>query len=631
MSTINLLSSKIYNRIAAGEVVERPASVVKELVENSIDAGAKNITIEIEGGGISVIRIIDDGSGIEKSELNKALLPHATSKISKISDLDNISSLGFRGEALASIASVSKMKIESKPSNQELGACIFADGGEPSEVEDCGASNGTVITVNNLFFNTPVREKFLKSERSEESEISNTVVRFILGNPNVSFKYVADGKTIYQSYGDGFSSAMACVYGVKVMDDCYYVDTEKNGLKICGYFSKHHFTKGNRSYQTTFINGRYVENQTISSAISNAYYPYLMKRQYAFYVLSLNVPTEIVDVNVHPNKLDVRFTNNQIIYGSIYSVVSKVLDGSSEALDIVSKMMDTEKKPEEKLGDFNMGPFDKIIYDPTKPYPKRTKPFPNLGSVTFNDPIAEKNKEFNKFNTDNTKESGDKAVDIFAENKAFLEKLEKEKQQAKNLEQSVITIERELKLIGQALNTFLVLEDGVDMFFIDQHAAHERLLFDKINKSFSEKSVIKQPLLIPYILNVNNSEYQFVKEKSEILKDMGIEIEEFGRNAFKVSEVPTFLTEMNIQKFFDEVLGEIDTLRNFTMNDLLLEKFAQKACKSAIKSGDKLSDLELKTLLELLKNNLGLKCPHGRPVAIKITRTEIDKWFKRIV
>ena len=329
MSKINILSSKVYNRIAAGEVVERPSSVVKELVENSLDAGATSIQIDILGGGISSIKITDNGSGIEKSELKKALLPHATSKISSVKDLDNIISLGFRGEALASIASVSKLTIVSKPENQQLGASIYCEGGDMGEVEDCGAINGTEITVNNLFFNTPAREKFLRTERSEESDVSSMIAKFILCNNNVAFKYTADNKVIYQSYGDGFESAMCCVYGPDVIKDCFYIETIKNGIKINAYIGKHHFTKGNRSYQTTFVNGRYITNQTIASSIQNAYSSYLMKRQYPFYVLSLTVPSEIVDVNVHPNKLDVRFANNQIIYSTVYSVVSKVLDGSS--------------------------------------------------------------------------------------------------------------------------------------------------------------------------------------------------------------------------------------------------------------------------------------------------------------
>lgn len=623
---INLLGSKIYNRIAAGEVVERPFSVVKELVENSIDAGAKNIKIEIENGGISSIVITDDGCGIEKSELKKALMPHATSKISSLKDLDNIISLGFRGEALASIASVSKLSITSKTAEQDIGAKISADGGEMGLVEDCAASTGTVISVKNLFFNTPVREKFLRTERAEESEITATVSRFILGHPEISFKYVADGETIYASYGDGVESAMVCVYGVDVINNCFSIDVEKNGIKISGYIGKHHFTKGNRSYQTTFINGRFVVNQTVASAIANAYASYLMKRQYPFYVINLNIPSEIVDVNVHPNKLDVRFANNQIIYGTLYSVVSKVLDGTSEALNIiVDNNKNIQLKTDDLVKDYvkhnqpNISSAQK--YEPLVFNDSKAK------SLSFDDELFSNNKPINE---------KDKVVDIFAENKAFLESLEKKKVEEiveKNIatQQTDILCQRDFKYIGQVLNTYILFEDGVDLFFADQHAAHERILFDKLNDSLKNNQIISQPLLLPYVLNVNNAEYEFLCSKSELLNSMGIELNEFGKNAFKVSAIPSFLTEMNIKVFFDDILSDLSGLKNLTVNDILADKIAQKACKAAVKSGDVLDKSEIDVLLNKLKENIGLKCPHGRPVVVKITRMEIDKWFKRIV
>ena len=630
MSKINLLSSKIYNRIAAGEVVDRPYSVVKELVENSLDAKASSIVIEIENGGIASIKISDNGSGIEKSELKKALMPHATSKISKVSDLDNIISLGFRGEALASIASVSKLRITSKPLEQELGSTIYAEGGEILEdVSDCGCVNGTEIRVDNLFFNTPVRERFLHTPRSEEGEISSTVARFILGNPNVSFKYIADGKIIYQSFGDGIESAMACVYGVDTVNNCFAIDTMKNGIRINGYIGKHNFTKGNRSHQTTFINGRYIQNQTISSAIANAYSSYLMKRQYPFYVLSLTVPTKIVDVNVHPNKLDVRFANNQIIYGSVYSVISKVLDGTHEVLNIVADEKNFKENTVKIINDYvTQKQLDKPMVEDKSFINESSNTSSTLNhSIKFSDSGRAKTLDIEDLNI----KDNDNCSDIFAENKAFLEKLDREKREREQLEQSKIEIKRDLKLIGQTLNTYLILEDGQDLYFVDQHAAHERILFDKLNSDFKNGEIISQPLLIPFVLNVNNAEFDFIFNKIGVLTSMGIEISEFGKNAFKVSAIPAFLSNMNLQKFFDDVLAELDTLRSFTINDLLIEKIAQKACKSAIKSGDQLSELELNTLLNVLKQDLGLKCPHGRPVAIRITRMEIDKWFKRIV
>ena len=625
---INLLSSKIYNRIAAGEVVERPFSVVKELVENSIDAGANNIEIEIENGGISCIKVTDNGSGIEKSELKKALLPHATSKISSLKDLDNITSLGFRGEALASIASVSKIIIQSKPVAQDIGAMISADGGDMTEITDSAIDNGTIISVNNLFFNTPVREKFLRSEKSEENEITATVARFILGNPAISFKYIVDGKVIFNSFGDGFESAIVCVYGVDCLDNCFYIDTIKNGIKITGYIGKQFFTKGNRSYQTTFINGRYVVNQTVGSAITNAYSSYLMKRQYPFYVLSISLPSEIVDVNVHPNKLDVRFANNQIVYGSIYSVISKVLDGSSEALNIVS----TTKTTNSEIVQQNTSNIDNNYVTHNKQNIDKT-PL----KITLSDSALSNENKSIKFDSENSylKKDNDNSLDIFAENKLYLERLEKQKlelqQKNEQIKQDSLVGLTEIRYIGQALNTYLIFDDGKDLYLADQHAAHERILFDKLNLSVKNAKIDTQTLLLPYVINVNSLEYNFLFSKLDVLNSMGIEISEFGRNAFKVSSIPTFLVDMNLKTFFDDILSDINELKTFSVNELLVEKLAQKACKSAIKSGDKLSESEITILLDKLKENIGLKCPHGRPVAIKITRTEIDKWFKRIV
>ncbi len=631
MGKINVLSSKVYNRIAAGEVIERPSSVIKELVENSIDAGATEVCVEIEAGGISFIKVSDNGCGIDKDDLLKSLLPHATSKILKVSDLDNIVSLGFRGEALASIASISKINVKSKPLTQSIGAEIYSEGGQIAPISDCASPNGTEITVKNLFYNTPVRAKFLKTERSEENEITALVTRFILGNPNIAIKYIADGKVCLQSFGDGVESAFVCVYGASVVKDCFYIDVEKHGIRIKGYIGKHYFTKPTRGYQTIFLNNRYVVNQTIASAISNAYSAYLMKRQYPFYSLSISVPTEIVDVNVHPNKTDVRFSNNQIIYGTVYSVISKVLDGSSEAINIV---LENHK---EKTSDIQL---DYVINNAQK-QPKSEKNY-KFDSVLFNDSaVCEK---VNDVKTQNNS-------DIFAENKAFLEQLEKgkintkstnfevfnketsaNKQQIKNnYMQEQLGIERDLVFVGQALNTFLIYQDSDNLFLIDQHAAHERILFDKLNKSFDNNDIIVQPLLIPFVLTVNGNEASFINEKTQILTQLGFEISDFGNNTFKISGIPSFLSNINLQEFFDELLFDMDNLKQVTTQSILKERLAQKACKSAIKAGDKMSESETKCLLDLLKNNLGLKCPHGRPIAIKITKTEIEKWFKRIV
>ena len=613
MGKINLLTSKVFNRISAGEVVERPFSVVKELVENAIDAKATKIEIRIENGGISLIEIIDNGTGIEKEDLSKAILPHATSKICTVNDLDAIKTLGFRGEALASIASVSKLSIISKTLEQDSAYKIYVEGGEISPIEECAGETGTIISVKNLFFNTPAREKFLRTPRSEESDITATVSKFILGNPNTAFTYYVDNKLTLQSYGDGVESAFISIYEAKTIKDCFLIDGEKNGVKINGYIGKHYFTKANRLHQTIFINGRVVVNSTISSAIANAYSSYLMKRQYPFCVLYLTVPNEIVDVNVHPNKLDVRFSNNQIIYSAVFSIISKTLDGTHEALNIIvdNNKINTNENNNNYVRHnvvFSNNE-DKVCDD-------------KIGVLKFSDVSIEKSEEQSK-----------KVEDIFLQNKAYLESLEKKKNeiQVENVVQSVIKVEKELNYIGQALNTFLIFEDGEDLYFIDQHAAHERVLYDKFIEDFKTNNNTVQPLLIDYILNVSNEEFDFISGKSTFLTELGFTIEEFGRNSYKISTVPTLLSNINLKSFFDELLFDFNSLKKIEVEDLLLDKISQKACKAAIKSGDKMSNSEVEYLLKLIKGNLGLKCPHGRPIAIKISRMEIDKWFKRIV
>ena len=624
MSTINLLSSKIYNRIAAGEVVERPYSVVKELVENSIDASAKNITIEIAGGGVSSIRVYDDGEGIAKKELKKALLPHATSKISNVDDLDKIMTLGFRGEALASIASVSKITIISKPKTQENGAKINAFGGEIGEIEDCASPNGTEITVRNLFYNTPAREKFLKTERGEESDITNLVSKFILGNPNLAIKYIANDKIIYQSYGENLSNAMTTIYPKNILDDCYFVEGKKNGISVSGYIGKQYFSKPNRTYQTIFLNGRYITNQTVSAAITNAYAPYLMKRQYPFYVLSLSMPVEIVDVNVHPNKTDVRFSDNRVIYSAVYSIISKVLDGAKDAVSIIKEKTVINVESNDDYVRHNANSYTEISTENSKNDYLNEK-----YGLKFCD--SEKSVALSiEYKDVEIKQEND-AIDIFAENKAYLESLEKKAIKPESLSQTSIEIRSELKYIGQVLNTYLIFDDGSDIYFVDQHAAHERMLYDKFIDKINSSAIDVQPLLIPYVENVNSIEYDFLIKNEQIFNDMGIELSSFGENSIKISALPTCLAEMNIKLFLSEILNDINGLKSITLKDLLKEKLAQKACKSAIKSGDKITDAGVDEILNAIKKNIGLKCPHGRPVVAKITRTEIDKWFKRIV
>lgn len=629
MRRINLLDKSVYNRIAAGEVVERPFSVVKELVENAIDAGSDEISVTIENGGKTLIRVKDNGTGIHKDDLKKVFLPHATSKICEVDDLDKIITLGFRGEALASISAVSKTTVIARTEKDSIGMRIICEGGEIGEPEFYPAEKGTVVSVCDLFYNTPARAKFLKPSKNEETDITNIMTRLILANPEIAFKYVVDGKTVLQSYGGGLDESIIEIYGYDTITNCIKIETEKNGMSISGYIGHYYYAKPNRTYQTIILNGRYIINSTIQSAIHNAYSKYLMKRKYPFYVLNVEMSAECIDVNVHPNKTDVRFIDNQIVYATLYSVVSNVLDGAPQALNII--------KPNEYIP---LDPGDRpIVKKIAMPAPE------DIEEVHCDRPVelsfkvkttksaldfAEDENYESPFGKPTVKENDESSqIDIFAENKKYIEQLEAEEENKKFVQDS-IKIDEEFKLVGQTLNTYLILERGEEIFFVDQHAAHERLLFDKFTDEIRLKEVDQQPMFVPFLVNTNEKESEFLISKFQEFRQMGIDIAEYEDNVFAVYAVPLTLADIDLKQFFDDVLSDLG-LRKIELADMLHEKLAQKACKAAIKSGKVLSQDEIECLISMLKSDVSLRCPHGRPILIKITRTEIDKWFKRIV
>ena len=621
---INVLTSDVYNRIAAGEVVDRPYSVVKELVENAIDAGASEITVEIEGGGKSLIRVSDNGCGISKEDLPRTYLPHATSKLKTADDLTTISTLGFRGEAIASVASVSKMKIVSRTPQGEANE-LTCTGGAMGEVLPSAGDFGTVITVEDLFYNTPARLKFLKSDTQEEGDITNYMARFILSRPEIRFTYFVNGKVRYRSFGDGLAAALANVYGKNILSDCYEIRADKHGVRIWGYIGNQNFSKPNRSYQSLFINGRYVVNQTVSAAVTNAYAAYLMKRQYPFYVLFLELPPEIVDVNVHPNKADVRFADNQIVYGCIYSVISAVLDGNSRALEYLVKEEGAEKAQDvspvqevEKISAPKQSAPPPVSYDEAK----KTLSFDLSRGKEASEPrflpydVPPKLKVAQP-----ERERPEEKEDIFAENQRFL----REKSVQERIEPN------DLVYKGEVFQTYLIYETGDCVYLIDQHAAHERLIYNRLKKRMEERNIVSQPMLIPYVLTVNAPEYAFLIKNLTLLQDMGFEIEEFGRTSIRVCAVPVELQDISLEEFFGEILSSMDTLRAIKLEDILKDKLATAACKAAVKGGEKLVESEARALIEEADGDMGLRCPHGRPVAVKVKRGELEKLFKRIV
>lgn len=662
MSKINILPAQVYNRIAAGEVVDRPYSVVKELVENAIDAGATEIEIYVESGGKQLVRVVDNGGGILREDLQAAFLPHATSKIAKADDLERILTLGFRGEAVASIAAVSKMTITSKVPGERCYQ-LASDGGKLGEIKEAAGDDGTDVKVEMLFFNTPVRLGFLKSDKAEETDITNFVSRFILNRPNISFRYYVNGKKILQSFGGGEEEAVVGVYGASVLKDCYKLDAEKHGIRIRGYIGNQNFSKPNKTYQSVFLNGRYIVNSTIAAAVANAYASYLMKRQYPFYILYIDVPTEIVDVNVHPNKADVRFADNQIIYGCIYSVVSNVLDGNSKALEYVvpdknvsatqetfSTVPERAQPPhgntpppsfsEKRSGEMPLksdkaSGFAAFTYEDAKREIEKAAPQFSVQKqnsakgeieLPFADLHFEKNVlEVNASETISASaERQNERQDFFAENKKLLEEMESKAKQNKIDVASCV-------YAGKLFNTYLLYERGEEVFIIDQHAAHERLIFNRLKEQMQSRRILQQPMLLPFMLDLNAFESAFIRENLENIRDIGFDIEEFGNNAFKISAVPLDLQEIDLKAFFNEILGDVSGYRCVKLEDLLKDKLATAACKAAVKGGMDLTREEVDRLFALMDGNMGLKCPHGRPVVVKMTKTDLEKMFKRIV
>ncbi len=703
MPKINILPASVYSRIAAGEVIDRPCSVVKELVENSIDAGATQIEIHIEQGGKQLIRVIDNGCGIERDDLHSAFLPHATSKIVTDADIASTMTLGFRGEAIASIAAVSRMTITSKT---EEGRCykLSCDGGALGQIVETTGEKGTDVCVETLFYHTPVRLRFLKTDKAEELEITNLISRFILNRSDIAFTYYANGKLILQSFGGGDEEAMLSVYGAAVLAECFCVDAEKHGIRIRGYIGNQNFYKANKSYQSIFLNGRYITNATIAAAISNAYASYLMKRQYPFYVLHIEAPVETIDVNVHPNKSDVRLADNQIFYGCIYSVISSILDGQRKAMDYVIKAPmqtayvepepsqatekeiqpppftpsltyeEAKKELEESAPVFTAKkkgidlPFevirpeddeeaDEVTKESRKPaYPQGVIPKGQLSEPLYTleelnaplIPIVEHDtsemdppKDISKvreifpdlyFEPMNLNFGEEKkkvepvAEDVFAVNKRLLEELDEKNKR----EQPTINVDG-FQYIGKMFNTYLMYQAKDDIYIIDQHAAHERLIFDRLQSLMRRRKVIRQPLLTPFILHLNYFETDFLCENQPHFEEMGFVIKKIDENTVHVLEIPLDLQTIDLKFFFNTILGEINGIRAIKLENLLKDRLAAEACKAAVKGGMDLTRSEIDKLFTMMNGDMGLKCPHGRPVVVKMTKKQIEKLFKRIV
>ncbi len=653
MRNIRLMDKSLAEKIAAGEVVERPGSIVKELCENSIDAGSSAITIEIRNGGISLIRITDNGSGIPADEVALAFVRHSTSKMYSLEELENISYLGFRGEALASIAAVSELKMVTRTKLSDIGVSILISGGETVSQHDVGCPQGTDITVENLFFNTPARRKFLKKPSSEAAYIGDIVSRLIMAYPSVSIKFVQDGRTVLHSPGNGrLNDAIMSVYGRTAAENMLPVQYDGNGIKISGLISNSQLEKNNKSYQSLFINGRYVKDKIVAAAVMNGYVNNITIGKFPMYILFLQMDGTMVDVNVHPNKLEVRFSDDKLIYDSVTQAVMQALSVKNEipplivekncqadkaeltpykVVKIDSESVNIVSKPTQKQND------GQNISDALKPdvsIPSATSAAESTASAISVKPI------FNEVNIpDKAKDEEVPRIKDEPEQTAVIDVFETDKREA-NTEQMSFAhyssdakkdLFSDYKMIGQIFATYVLVESDDTVYLIDQHAAHERLLYERLVKSFQSGNPMIQTLLAPQILKLNFVEREKFISISDELQGLGYEFDEFGDVGYIIRSVPVLMGRPCGIEMIQQILADFDHLRSCKAVDIKRQRLMQMACKHAIKAGDRLTNDELEAVMDMIRiEKVPLSCPHGRPILVSLTKKELELRFKRI-
>ncbi|MGG7323623.1 DNA mismatch repair endonuclease MutL [Clostridium baratii] len=654
MKRINLLDENTSNKIAAGEVVERPSSVVKELVENSIDANSKNITIEIEDGGCSFIKIIDDGDGIHKDDIKKAFLPHATSKIQCAEDIFSINTLGFRGEALASIASVSKVNLKTKPHDSSFGREIIIEGGEILGEKDCGVNSGTTIEVKDLFFNIPARKKFLKSFTREGSIITDIINRISIVNPDISFKLFNNGKKVLHTFGSGNTKdVLRVVYGKKISENLVYFEGTREEISISGYIGKEEIARGSRNNQSIYVNGRYIKNKTLVAAVENAFKSFSTVNKFPFFVLFIDVYPEFVDVNIHPTKAEIKFKDDRMMFKIVFDSVHKYLKEAifddfklpEEEMNITkenqAENLELNIKFEEDEVKFNsFEKNDKIFKENSIDYSAQIKKEQDellklkekLNNTDFlihenkND-IMDNINDLSYSSIDNNKEAINSNVLYSKED----EDLNKNISIKETIEERIAKFPP-LRIIGQFNKTYIIAEFNETLYLIDQHAAHEKILFEKYIKSISEGSIIIQQLLVPTLIELSTDDLIFYIENQKIFKDAGFTVEEFGGNTISLKEVPYFLGKLDPKDLFLSIIDDLKKMGDGKTIDIKYNKIATMACKKAVKGNDTLTEREMIKLVEDLRFiEDPFHCPHGRPTIIKFTNNDLEKKFRRIV
>lgn len=648
MARIQVLDQITIDKIAAGEVVERPASVVKELVENALDAGSTQIVVEIEEGGISLIRISDNGCGIDREDIPKAFLRHSTSKIRSVEDLTHVSSLGFRGEALSSISAVAKVEMITKRAEDMLGTRYVIEGGQKISMEDAGAPNGTTLMIRQIFYNVPARRKFLKTPMTEASHIQDLLIRLALSHPSVSFRFLNNGQEKLRTSGNGkVKDVIYAVYGREAAMSLLDMDYNRGGLHITGYVGKPEISRGNRNFENYFINGRYMKNAMVSKAIEDAYKDYSMQHRFPFVVLYLHLNQEEIDVNVHPAKMDLRFYKQQEVYNTIYEgirttlkepeLIPKVsvpdvpkdvttaapLKQETYKAEPVKEVKEKEVLPEVQDEEYFLQKMRQRVMDAyQKKSDKSVKPVPKY------QPAEAKQPEYQPIDEKQPEEK--RQADCIKETAVY-----QEETQLSFFEERLLDREKksEYTIVGQVFQTYWIVELDSQMYIIDQHAAHERVLYEKTIAAMKDRTYTSQMISPPIILTLSMQEEAVLKEHLDRFARIGFEIEPFGGNEYAVRAVPDNLFHVAQKKLLIEMLDEMTGgISSGMAPNLIDEKIASMSCKAAVKGNQQLSYAEMETLIgELLQLENPYHCPHGRPTIISMTKRELEKKFKRIV
>lgn len=636
MARINVLPKEIYQLIAAGEVVERPSSVVKEMIENSLDAGAKNITLEIKNGGSTYIRITDDGCGIERDDVRKVFISHATSKISKKDDLNSIATLGFRGEAMASISAVSKVELLTKAENEEIGTRYEIAGGEELEFDDAGCPNGTTIVVRDIFFNTPARMKFLKKDVTEGNQVAGIVDRMAISHPEISFRFIRDGKQVLITSGNGdLKSTVYSVLGKEMSDSLMSVDYSFNDMRITGFVSKPTASRKSRAGQYFYINNRIVKSKTAMAALEQAYKNTIMVGRFPACVLNIELNPAQVDVNVHPAKTEVRFANEKPIFDLVYYAVKTAIENDRTVKEVEFKENPIYRQESKNVYQNNdnksfQAKFDffKKKDEPPSQQVIKTKPREDFWQVEAPKP------EYKIARDENPKARVDINIKYEEPEEISTAKSE-DAHREQNFEKVVITDEKDnenfipnFKLIGEAFKTYLIVEIENELYFIDKHAAHERMNFERFK---AQATVETQMLLAPVVVNLTKDEFIAISENVELIKKCGFELEEFGESQIIVRAIPSLVDGDSVKDLMLEIAQKLLEHKTDILPDKIDWIYHSASCRGAVKAGDYTSRQEQEMFVKKLLSMPNIRfCPHGRPVFIKMSKYDIEKQFGRV-